>query len=136
MFKITLLTLSLLFSQTAFTSNQADHSENICSEKNASVCAHLKFLSSINTSDEGSFIVHVMTTNDSAISNLKVDLWMDMGSGHGHGSAPVNIATTDEVNHYLITNAWFVMPGTWFVRVSFDYNNEPISLNFPVQVQE
>ena len=133
-----LLTTGLtVFAHDGHTDNPHDpnHTPSVCSPSADSVCAHLKFLTAINSSTAGEFIVHVTTPSETAISDLKVKLWMDMG-GHGHGSAPVEIATMDEANHFKITNAWFVMAGPWLVQIEFIVNGQSHTVAIPIMVTE
>jgi hypothetical protein len=111
-----------------------DHSEDVCSTLNPAVCAHLGHMTKVNSTDEVQFVTHVMTPQNKAISNLKVDLWMQMGN-HGHGSSPVKL-TQFATNKFRVTEAYFVMTGQWLVRVSFDYENQTHKLAFPVTVSE
>jgi hypothetical protein len=56
-------------------------------------------------------------------SDLKVVLWMDMPGGHSHGSAPTQIQRllvngTPEPGGYLVRNMFFIMPGSWELRLN------------------
>lgn len=113
-----------------------DHTDNFCSEKNSQVCSHIRFLSPINSSTKAEFIVHVLTPNEESAQNIKVDLWMDMGNGHGHGSSPVIVSPMDELNHFHVENARFLMRGQWFVRIYFSLNNEDHQTFIPITVAE
>ena len=110
-----------------------DHTPNYCSAVQTNVCAHLGHMTALNTRDEVQFVAHVMTPNDQQISDLKIDLWMDMG-GHGHGSSPVTI-TQFGPNKYKVSEAYFVMTGTWLVRLTFNFNGQKQQINIPLQVQ-
>jgi len=141
MLKLILTGLALIFSLTAFAHEGVDepndpgHTPNVCSPMNATVCAHLKFNSKISTQEEGRFIIHVLTLMNQPVQNLKADIWMEM-MGHSHGSAPLNIMPLAEDNHFEVTNAWFVMPGTWTVRIEFTLSNEDYKIEIPVNVTE
>lgn len=87
----------------------------------------------LNSRDEGRFIAHVETPAEALVTDLKVDLWMDMGGGHGHGSGPVTLKDGGS-NHYAVTNAWFVMAGPWLVRLDFIFERRPYHLEIPVDV--
>ncbi len=110
-------------------------SDSICSPEDPDVCAHVHFLSPVNTSQEASLIFHVENEPGLEVKDLKLDVWMDMGNGHGHSSAPVDFVV-DSFNHYKVTNIWFVMPGQWFVRSSFTLGGNSFQINIPVLVQE
>ncbi len=122
---VMLFCLALGLSVTALA--EGDHSETVCSVSNAAVCAHLGHFSTINTSVEGQFMAHVMTPENAEISDFSIDLWMDMGSGHSHGSAPLEWTRVD-ANKYQVKNAWFVMPGVWQVRLKFNLKGQAHSL--------
>jgi hypothetical protein len=111
------------------------HTPNYCSVENKNVCAHLKFLNVLNTKDEGKLIAHILTPSNEPIQNFKLDLWMNMG-GHGHGSSPVDIAPLAEANHFSVANAWFVMKGTWLVRIDFDSASEHYHIEIPVSITQ
>lgn len=137
--KIVLIAVISFFSLFAMAHEGQEHSgghtENVCSVDDAQVCAHLRFDSELNSTDEGKFVAHVLVPDNSQVNNFKLDLWMEMGH-HGHGSAPVEILAMDEVNHYAISNAWFVMMGQWLVRVDFDYNGKSYHLEIPVNIKK
>lgn len=142
MLKILLAALFLSIGLTVSASDGHDSSPNqpsptpaVCSEVNAGLCARLEFLSALNSSTEGEFILHVKTLNNTPASNVKVSLWMNMG-GHGHGSAPVEVAALEQLNSFKISNAWFVMAGTWDVQVEFTLEGEIYKLAIPVNVTE
>lgn len=117
------------FSSSAFAAKAGEISTNLCNET-ATVCAHLEYTTDINSSDEGKFIVVLQTPQQQAVQNFKLDLWMQMGH-HGHGSSPVEIADLGQ-NQFSITNAWFIMPGQWNVRIDFDVQGEHQHLEIPV----
>ncbi len=116
--------------RTTPTAPQAgDKSALICTTDN-SICAQLQFLANVNSSEEGSFLAAVTTPDNKTINNLKIDIWMSMGS-NGHGSAPVEIEDAGN-NMVKVTNAWFVMPGTWLIRLDFDFEGVHQHLEIPV----
>jgi hypothetical protein len=54
-------------------------------------------------------------------TNFNVYLWMpDMG----HGSSPVEIRRS-ETGLYKVTRAYFIMPGTWEIRIQVGPANSP-----------
>jgi hypothetical protein len=109
-----------------------DLSPLVCADAAHLVCAQLQFLSVVNPSTEGRFIVKVTTPGNLLVQDFKLDLWMDMGNGHGHTSAPVDIQALPAVNQFQIGNAWFVMQGTWLVRMDFDVQGQPQHIEIPV----
>lgn len=115
---------------TVTAPHKGDHTGEFCTDDSQTICAHLHFLADVNTTTEGSFIAHIETPDNQPINNFKIDMWMQMGS-HGHGSAPFEVADNGQ-NHYTITNAWFVMPGTWTVRIDFDFNGAHQHIEIPV----
>ena len=115
------------FSSAAFAAKAGEASNKLCNET-ATVCAQLQYTTDINSSAEGKFVVTLQTPE--AVQNFKLDLWMQMGH-HGHGSSPVEISDLGH-NQFAISNAWFVMPGQWLVRIDFDLQGEHQHLEIPV----
>lgn len=107
--------------------------EEVCIGVNSEVCAHVHFAKSPNSEEETSFVLHYETANEAAVQNLKVELWMEMQGGHGHGSAPVSMKSISN-NKYQISNVWFVMMGTWLVRTEFDIEGHHYNLDIPVNI--
>ena len=127
-----LLSLNLVF---ADDHDGGTHTPNYCTSDKS--CAHLIFPILPNTKEESAFIVHLLPKAQNAIiENLKVKLWMDMGQGHGHESAPVKLKVSDEAYHYEVTNAWFVMMGEWQVIVTFKEDGIERKFIIPIQVNE
>jgi hypothetical protein len=132
MFQSILLSAALMLSLPTFADNGHTHTPNVCSTKNPDVCAHLGIYGELKSSVANQFIVDIMTPDGSAFTNLKVVLWMpDMG----HGSSPVSLQDVGN-NHYLVTNAWFVMTGQWTVKLNFDFNGENLDIEIPVEIAE
>lgn len=107
--------------------------DEVCSTQLADLCAHVHFAKTPDSLTESSFIFHVETPNAEDIENLTLDLWMEMGSGHGHGSAPVVFEKVAK-NKFKVTNAWFVMMGAWQIRSSFSINQNPYKIIIPVNI--
>lgn len=132
MFQSILVSAALMLSLPAFADNGHTHTPNVCSTKNPDVCAHLGIYGELKSTVANQFIVDIMTPDGSAFTNLKVVLWMpDMG----HGSSPVSLQDVGN-NHYLVTNAWFVMTGQWTVKLNFDFNGENLDIEIPVEIAE
>lgn len=60
---------------------------------------------------------------------------MDM-NGHGHGSSPVKLEAMDELNHYLVQDAYFVMRGRWQVIVTFTDAGINEKIIIPLDIKE
>ena len=117
------------------TASADEHSENVCSSQDQTVCAHVGFHWGVPTTKaEGKFVFHA-TPASGEISDLKIDLWMDMGNGHGHGSAPVALKKMGK-NQYAVSNAYFVMPGAWLIRADFKIGNDSFQLDIPLTIAE
>ncbi len=133
-------TLALLLAPVLGFSSQVmvedhEHSVEVCSEKSNTVCAHLGFKwGPLSTSQKGQFIVHALTNTNSTITNLSVDLWMEM-EGQGHGSSPVTL-TQVRPNIYKVTEAYFIMPGEWLVKLAFDLDGVKHTIDIPVNIVE
>lgn len=131
-FAFLFLTINTSF---ANTEHDGGHSVESCTTDQPKVCAHLGFLTKLNSTDAAEFYTHVITPENTEIKNLKVDIWMSMGSGHGHGSAPV-IITPVSLNKYKVTEAYFIMMGEWLVRLDFELQGKAIHLEIPVQINQ
>ncbi|WP_374030443.1 serine protease spb1 [Bdellovibrio bacteriovorus] len=86
------------------------------------LCASVEFAQAPNQNADSPFVLKVYDQTSTASApalvdpaQLKVDLWMNMGH-HGHGTSPVKIEK-QEVGTFLISEAYFVMPGKWLIRV-------------------
>lgn len=106
----------------------------VCTSYTSKVCASAKFVSTPNSSSEGAFQLNLQTPDNKVAQNVKVDLWMQMGN-HGHGSSPVQLAYLAE-NTYQVEKAWFVMTGSWQVRIEFQVDEQSYKLILPVQVAQ
>ncbi|HPI40037.1 MAG TPA: FixH family protein [Pseudobdellovibrionaceae bacterium] len=135
LFLFAVLSLNIFTFNSSAQAEDHEHSIEVCSAIDQTVCAHLGYKwGPLNTTSEGQFIVHAMTPNNSELSNLAVELWMEMGD-HGHGSSPVTL-TKVRPNIYKVTEAYFVMEGEWLVKINFDLNGVNHTLEIPVQVVE
>lgn len=130
MFKSLLVSASLMFSLSAFADGGHRHSENVCSTADANVCAHLGFHSDLKSTEAGQFIVDIMVQDQ--VENLQVTLWMpDMG----HGTSPVTLSDIGN-SHWLVKDAWFVMPGNWVVKLDFVIAGTQHHIEIPVEIAE
>lgn len=135
--KTKILLFVLLVSTTLFANEQEGgiHTPNYCSVENT--CLHLRFDSAPTTRGENQFIIHFLPHIDTdKIENLTAKLWMDMGNGHGHGSAPLKLSTMTEANHFLVTNAYFVMMGPWKVIINYSVNGKSEQVEVPLMIKE
>lgn len=127
----------LLFALLSFNTAWAaeDHTPTVCAA-NTNLCLHMGFHSKPVVGEESNFMVHFLV--DPAIGanirDVKVELWMDMGNGHGHGSAPVDLKQLDAV-HYRVSNAFFVMEGEWTIKVDFTYEGQSYEISVPYLIQ-
>lgn len=134
MFKKLMLTAGLwLTSTVAFAQSNADCPLYFPENK---LCASVEFTQEPQASLESQFVLKVYESTSTATvpvlvepAQLKVDLWMNMGH-HGHGTSPVTIEK-QEVGIFLISEAHFVMPGKWLIRVWI--NNEKSELTIGVK---
>lgn len=116
--------------------NHDFHTEEVCHHVQRSLCIHLGFEEAPEVEKESQFTVHIVGPQNtiSQIRGAKVDLWMDMG-GHGHGSAPVKVQRL-KVDHFFVTEAFFVMKGEWQVRVQVQTTTQKYDFIIPVQVKK
>jgi hypothetical protein len=68
----------------------------------------------LRASEDGTYIAEDIE------GTVSVVLWMP---SMGHGSSPVNVERTD-VGTYRATNVFFVMPGSWEIRVQLSAGNK------------
>lgn len=116
------------------TPQPGDKTKQYCLSDETSVCSFIWFQSHINSNTPGKFVVKVLGADING-ADVKVDLWMDMGNGHGHGSAPVKMTEISQ-NTYQIEEAHFIMAGEWLVRVQFTLNGKLAKIEIPVYVSE
>lgn len=107
------------------------HTPNYCTE-DKTVCAHLMFPKVPNSSEESQFITHFLVKGQMTLSEVDVVLWMD---DMGHGSSPVHLETSDNI-HFMVSQAYFIMPGQWQVKVRFKSNGSAQELVIPVLINE
>jgi len=132
LFALACFFLSLPLGPAALADGKHDHSVTVCSAQNSALCAHLGLHQVLNSTSEGRFIAHFMTPDEAAVSNLQVILWMpDMG----HGSSPVVVHEIRK-NFFEVTEAWFIMPGTWLVKMSFEYAGAKHQIDIPLDIAE
>lgn len=111
------------------------HTDTYCSATNQKTCAHLKFEKWPTSIEASSFLVHIMSPSNAQVENVSVKLWMDM-NGHGHGSSPVKLDNADELNHFFVQDAYFVMRGTWQVVINFTDAGIAEKIIVPVTIKE
>lgn len=125
------LVLLVLVSLSAF-SQADDHSANVCSVKDQTVCGHIGHMTGMKSDSEAQFVAHLEIPSDIQVTDLTLKLWMpDMG----HGSSPVTL-TAFGVNKYKVTQAFFIMPGTWEVRIAFKLEGVSHEINIPVEITQ
>jgi hypothetical protein len=128
------LLLTISFAQFSLAQD-AERSSKLCSTKNPKICAQVDFTTAINTTDEGKFDVVIQTPAGQSVSQFKADLWMEMGGGHHHGSAPLQI-TQSSAQKFHVEKAWFVMTGPWVIRLNFQVATENYEIKFPLTVKQ
>lgn len=111
------------------------HTDNFCSAINEKTCAHLRLVKRPTTAEANEFIVHIISPSNAQVTDVKVKLWMDM-NGHGHGSSPVKLETLDELNHFFVQDAYFVMRGKWQVIVTFTDDGIDEKIIIPLDIKE
>lgn len=114
------------------TPQPGDTTQSYCLTENQSICSYLLFQTEANTKTPAKFIVKVIGSELRA-GDVAVDLWMRMGNGHEHGSAPVKM-TLLSGDSLLIEDAYFVMGGEWLVRVKLTIEGRLEIIEIPVRV--
>lgn len=82
------------------------------------LCVKVEFLKPANRKEAASFKLIFKDSKGRAIMpkpKLEAKLWMVMKSGHGHGSEELKLEKKKD--HYLVSNAWFMMLGTWSINI-------------------
>lgn len=123
--------LSILAPTVAFAQSAV---REVCASYTSGTCVSARFVSTPDSKTEGQFDFKIQTPDNKIAQNVKVDLWMQMGN-HGHGSSPVQLTSLSE-NTYQVQKAWFVMTGSWQVRVEFQVDEQSYKLILPVQVAQ
>ena len=131
------ITAAALTALAPTTANaHAYHTPEVCAANSRELCAHLGFKAEPNSTDATEFMLHFMpaaSLDPKEIKNVAVSLWMDMG-GHSHGSSPVTLKMIDFIR-YTVSEAYFVMPGEWQVKVGFEYLGTAHEIVIPVEVK-
>jgi hypothetical protein len=127
---IFLLILTLVFPSLGFSDT---YSAQICSTT-TTVCADIQSDLPFTTKSEGRFELKLEDNKQSEINLVKIDLWMQMGN-HGHGSSPLKVLPL-ATNQFDVTNAYFVMRGTWQIRITYRLNNFQETLILPTPISE
>lgn len=111
-------------------------SVNCKNESSNNVCVSLNFTSKISRKADSQFLISFSDKAGKSLSldqNPKIDLWMVMKSGHGHGSEALKIVKIK--NKYMVSNVWFLMLGEWKVRTSFSIKSKKFSRELSVCVK-
>lgn len=125
--------LFVLLLTSSLTAVAEYKSESVCSQ-NSKVCVTYKTDAPFTTSQEARFQLFLESSDQKEIVFVKADLWMQMGH-HGHGSAPLGI-TRIAPGHFDVVNAYFVMLGTWQIRVTYKQEDRQETLVIPVLISE
>ncbi len=107
--------------------------EGTCS-KITKVCVNYHSDSPFVTTQEARFKLFLESSDQKQVTFLKADLWMQMGN-HGHGSSPLKV-TPIAPGEFDVTKAYFVMKGTWQIRVTFEQESKQETLIIPVTVTQ
>jgi hypothetical protein len=109
-----------------------EHTGQFCSAKAPELCLHLGIPQHLNSSQEGKFMVHFLVepSLEAKIDLTSVVLWMD---SMGHGSAPTRFEKVG-AGKYIVTNAWFIMPGTWSIKINFKVDGTEDQIIVPIEI--
>lgn len=111
-----------------------DVTSPVCSVLNPNICTSIWFQSFVSTKAPAQFILKINGANVT-LNQIKIDLWMEMSPGHGHGSAPLTY-TEIMPNTFQVTNAYFVMTGNWKIRLHLTDGVKTETLEVPIYVAE
>ncbi len=109
------------------------HSENVCSTQIQGLCVHLGYNSEPVINQSAEFMVHFESQTGldmQKIESVSIDLWMP---DHGHGSSPVQVRRLNS-DHFLLSDAWFVMPGLWQIRINVSFDGQQDQLLVPIEI--
>jgi hypothetical protein len=131
-----ILAIGFVFISSLSLADQ-DETDDYCAAQNPQVCAHLHFYNGeLKTTEEGKFLVHVEVPSSNIIRHVSVELVMTMQDGATHGSAPLTIQPATTHNHYLVSNAWFLMTGLWKVGIHLDLKSGHDDIEIPVDIKK
>lgn len=119
-------------SQIAFA--QDDHTPDYCAVNNIDVCAHAGHMENFTSQGESKFVVHVSKSFGKAVEQMDVKLMMEMGNGHSHGTAPVQL-TQFAPNKFKVDKAYFVMSGQWTIQLFFKIDGQIYNILIPVVIK-
>ncbi|MNL39189.1 hypothetical protein D3C87_1614540 [compost metagenome] len=95
------------------------------------ICGTINFLKDVKAYQDSPFQILFTDLNLNPVDHppVFIDLWMSMGEHGGHGSAPV---TTTKIQNgiYRAENVYFVMPGSWQVRVTVGHGSSHAETDF------
>lgn len=129
-FRVFLLSFSIFTPAICFSNI---YEKDVCSST-TKVCAFIQSELPFTSKSEGRFKLNFKDGTKNEINLVKIDLWMQMGN-HGHGSSPLKVASLGP-SQYDITNAYFVMRGTWQIRMTYKQNDVQETLILPIQINE
>jgi hypothetical protein len=109
-----------------------EHTGQFCSAKAQELCLHLGIPQQLNPSSEGKFMVHFTVAPELAakITLTSVVLWMP---SMGHGSAPTKLEKISD-GKFVVTNAWFVMPGSWSIMINYSIDGTADQIIVPIEI--
>ncbi|MCE3013825.1 MAG: FixH family protein [Proteobacteria bacterium] len=107
--------------------------EGVCSQS-TQVCALYHADAPFTSTQEAHFELFLTSPNANTATLVKADLWMQMGR-HGHGSSPLKIVELAP-GEYDVTRAFFVMKGSWQIRVTYLFEGTQETLIIPVMIKE
>lgn len=132
MFKLSSIALVLALGFTQATFAHEFHTEDFCSTEEKSVCAHLGYNEKFTTTAEGKFMFHATGEKAALMENVNIYLWMPE---MGHGSTPPKVEFLGS-EHYLVSEAYFLMPGQWEVRADFTVEGAEHQIRIPIEILE
>lgn len=106
----------------------------------AELCMSLEWQQGPVVGGESQFKLHLMEKEGASLSGDQIPevvLWMPH---HGHGSSPVQMAEAVDKDglvmpgHYEVTEAYFVMPGLWEIRIKTLLAGQEYNFTFAVEL--
>lgn len=104
--------------------------EDYCSTTERSVCAHLGYNSEFTTSAAAKFMFHATGEKAPLMENVQIYLWMPE-MDHGSSAPTVEFVGKE---HYLVSEAYFLMTGLWEVRADFTVEGVSHQIKIPLNI--
>ncbi len=125
-----------LFVVIFFVSRHTMAKDNCKFRDSLDQCVSISFVEEISRRKDSKFILKVLKPNGDnitlSLNDLNIELWMEMKSGHGHGSDKVLVKKNK--NNFNISNVWLLMIGEWQIKLTYTMQGKKVTATVPVCV--